>query len=138
MGNKSIILSSALIIIALILFFWPEKQPEITRLNEIESADATIAVSAVKNIYEVSSSQNDMQLKKVMLPMIDETGFRECQSILKDIKSPFFDRAKVLSPNFNKEIYYVSVPESQNRVYQFTMRKIDGKLFMESICCKNN
>jgi hypothetical protein len=136
--NKSIILLAALIILSLIIFCWPKEQLEITRLNELRGETAAVAVAAVKNVCEVSALRDDAKLRKVMIPMIDGMGFREYKNLLAGIKSPSFDKVKVLTPSFNSEICYVCLPESRNCAYQFTLRKKDGKLLLESICRKDN
>jgi len=127
-------------IIAVVFFSWPEKQLEITKLKELNGDVAIGAIAAVKNVYEVSLLSNDAKLKKVMIPMIDAMGFREFQGLLENIKSPAFDKAKVFNPSFNTGIYIVLVPEAdgKNSIYQFTMRKKDGSLLLESICLRDN
>ena len=136
--NKSIILLAALMIIALAVFLWPKEQLEITRVNELKGEAAVTAVFAVKNVCEISALRKDSKLKEVMIPMMDGMGFREYKELLDGIKSPAFDKAKVLTPSFNSEICYVYVPEDKNCTYQFTMRKKDGNLLLESICRKEN
>jgi hypothetical protein len=136
--NKSIILLTGLIIIALTVFLWPKEQLEITRVNELKGEAATTAVAAVKNVCDVSALRKDSKLKEVMIPMMDGMGFREYKELLKEIKAPDFDKAKVLTPVFDPEIFYVYVPEGKNCTYQFTLRKRDGKLLLESICRKDN
>lgn len=136
--NKSIILLAALLIIALIIFLWPKEQLEITKVKELKGETAAAAVSAVKNICEVSALRDDAKLRKVMIPMMDGMGFREYKNLLAGIKSTDFDKAKVLIPNFNSELCYVSLPEGKNCTYQFTLRQRDGNFLLESICRKDN
>ncbi len=133
--NKSILLLLCLIAIALTIFFWPQEQPEITRVNELKGEAALTAISAVKNVCAVSALGKDSKLKQAM---IATDAFSEYKELLDGIKSPAFDKARVLTPSFNSEICYVYVPEDKNCTYQFTMRKKDGNLLLESICRKEN
>jgi hypothetical protein len=133
--NKSMVFLVVLSIVALSIFFWPRKSLEISRQNEISGSEADKAVSAAKNICEVGKLKNDVELKALMIPM-DGMGFNECRKIMEDLKSPEFAKAKVSSPSFNADIYYVFVPENKKDTCQFTMRKKYGKLLLEGACLK--
>ncbi len=130
------VLMLILSISALTVFSWSMEEMMKYRLKRIDAVEAEKAVSTTKNVYEMVFLEKGGELKSLMIPM-DEEGVQDYKRMIEDVRLPDFGSAKVSSPSFNPDLYYVSVPESNACVCQFTLRKVDGKLLFESICRKN-
>ena len=134
--SKSMVLMLILSIFALTVFSWSMEEMTKYRLKGIDSLEAEKAVSTTKNVYETVFLEKNSELKALMTSM-DEEGVQDYKRMMEDVRLPDFGSATVSSPSFNPDLYYVSVPESNACVCQFTLRKVDGELLLESICRKN-
>jgi hypothetical protein len=114
--------------------FRGEKQ-KIDQLNRITGEKAEAAIKAAENFFTFFRDKNFKKLDSCILT--DEEGKSEIKNILAELTSPDFAEAEVVSPEFNKDIFYVTVPVPDKQAFQFIIRKKRERLMLLSVTWSN-
>ena len=88
-------------------------------------------VKAAKNFFTIYSNKNFRKLDSFILT--DDEGKDEIKNKLAELDSPEFTDAEVVSPEFNKDIFYVTVPVPDKQAFQFIIRKKRERLMLLSV-----
>ena len=129
---KRIIILIIVMGIALGYFLISGSKPEISRLDKVSTEESALARVAAEQVYKAFAEDGIKGVKTMMVKM-DRHGYKDQEGILELMKEPRFDRAKVWSPRFDKNLLYVHVPTGGGNMIMAFLRDKDNGLKLVSV-----
>ncbi len=112
------------------IVLWPEKEPDIYRLEKRIGPEADEAIKLVQEAYREFPRIGEKKLLQKYALVTDAEPVRQFVTAFSEIREPDFERAEVFSPIARDKVFYVEFPSSGNRSMRVIVERFKKRLVM--------
>ncbi len=119
-----------IVIILAGIVLWPEREPDIYRLEKRTGPEADEAIKLVREACKEFPRIGEKKLLQTYALVTDAEPVRQFVATFSEIREPDFERAKVFSPIARDKVFYVEFPVSGDKRMRVIVERFKKRLVM--------